>query len=64
MCGFQVVKNITQFEESIAQSIDITEKSQSTEVDIKVSISDAVVISVEMRELMITTEGEYCQNSC
>uniref|UniRef100_A0A4W5LP05 Si:dkeyp-77h1.4 n=1 Tax=Hucho hucho TaxID=62062 RepID=A0A4W5LP05_9TELE len=31
----QVVKNITQFEESIAQSIDITEKSQSTEVDIK-----------------------------
>lgn len=50
MCGFQVVKNITQFEESIAQSIDITEKSQSTEVDIKVSISEAVVLSVELRE--------------
>ncbi|KAL0984905.1 hypothetical protein UPYG_G00150300 [Umbra pygmaea] len=31
----QVVKNITQFEESMAQSTDITEKSQSTEVDIK-----------------------------
>ncbi|KAJ7985615.1 hypothetical protein DPEC_G00353910 [Dallia pectoralis] len=31
----EVVKNITQFEESMAQSTDITEKSQSTEVDIK-----------------------------